>query len=82
MLGDRQREGENTEFVEQDSEKREWMHKTSIREKGQMLNKNCSTRRKRADIQSGFAMYKETGLALSQFCVCSIYINVGEIKYE
>ncbi len=25
---------------------------------------------------------KETGLAPSQFCVCSIYINVGEIKYE
>lgn len=24
---------------------------------------------------------KETGLASSQFCVCSIY-NVGKIKYE
>jgi hypothetical protein len=57
MLGDRQREGENTEFVEQDGEKREWMHKASIREKGQMLVTNRSTRRQTADIQSGFAMY-------------------------
>jgi hypothetical protein len=45
-----------------EEEKREWMHQTTLWKEGQMFVANCSARREGKTVSRGFAMHKKTGL--------------------